>query len=100
MARATNLTQGYALITMIVTGDSVMKDGRRCKIISKPLVKGLAMLIGAEENTIEIIKLPNIERGLQIEIHIYMNDTDLKQNKYEQMLIASNERHELSNIIK
>ena len=100
MEKTIDFTQSHAVITMNVTGESIRKKGKKCKTMSRKLREELAILIGAETSTIEIIKPTYIKRGLEIKIHVLLNDKDTQRIDYEKILIEATETNELAEIIR
>ena len=63
MEKRIDFTSSHVVITMNVTGNSVKKQAKKCKTKCKKLKDELAILIGAESSTIEIIKPRYIKGG-------------------------------------
>ena len=100
MEKTIDFTQSYVVITMNVTGDSVRKNRRNCQTLREKLKDELAILIGVDGNTIGMIKPKYIKKGLEIKIHIHLNDIHTKDTDYEKVLIEANDNDELAEIIK
>ena len=99
MEKTIGFTQSDAVITMNVTGDCVRKQGKQCQTMCNKLQDELAILIGADRNTIEIIKPKYAKRGLEIKAHVYMNDI-MKQIDFQKVLMEANRSNELAEVIR
>ena len=77
MEQSINYAQKQEIITMKVTGKCVEVKLDDCMTQKKAIHKALAMLMGIEEDDMEIAKPIPINHGVSMTIYIYANDKNV-----------------------
>ena len=96
MEKVIYYTQNHEIIKMNVTGNCIVTKSDICVTRKKALRKALAILMGIEENNMEIMKPRYIKTGLALTIHVYVNEAiDCKQK-----FVDTNNNNELGDIFK
>eukprot|EP01084_Bolivina_argentea_P269735 458490_1 len=78
-------SQQYTKITMNISSGSVVKQSRKCKRVVKSIKQGIASLIGLDNHIIDVLKPITIPNGLRLEIHLYIDNQQSKDRKYDDL---------------
>eukprot|EP01084_Bolivina_argentea_P109212 195184_1 len=78
-------SQEYTLLSMDVIGKSVVEKSRKCRKTVRKIKEGISGIIGLDYELIDIVKPQTIPKGLQLNIHLYVDNKQSKENKYEDL---------------
>eukprot|EP01084_Bolivina_argentea_P247884 414678_1 len=95
-----NFTESSVISTIDITGDCVRKQSKKCRTLSKKVKQELSILLGINQNTMEIIKPTHIKNGFSLKFYIYSNDKYSKQIDYNHVLLEANKNEDLATIIE
>ena len=98
MERSINYTQKLEIITMNITGESVVKELDVCMTRKKAVAKSLSILIGIEVHDMEIARPKQIKKGISLTIYVYANDKNIDFKKI--LKEASGDNGELGEVFK
>eukprot|EP01083_Nonionella_stella_P250876 866219_1 len=92
-------SQEYTVITMAVIGKSVVTKAEQCKRRVFRLRQEISSLIGLDYRLIEILKPRTIAKGLQIEIHLYVDNEESRKSEYDRLLKDALRDGELAQVV-
>eukprot|EP01084_Bolivina_argentea_P055315 101424_1 len=92
-------SQEFIFFSVDITGSNLSQTRSKCKNIVRSIKNEIAVILGLETSLIEIMKPQNIPQGLQLNMHIFVNNDD-DDIDYEKLLNNAFESGQMGSIIQ
>merc|ERR1712232_598600 len=67
-------------------GKSVISKMKKCQKQTKKIKKVIANILGTDSRLIEILRPENIPNGLSLTVHLYVDNEQSRERKYDELL--------------
>eukprot|EP01083_Nonionella_stella_P130747 396897_1 len=93
-------SQGYAAISIKLTGRAITSSSKNCKTLKRVLTEQLALLVGVDPSVVEVLKPTHIKQGFHLNVNFYFDDVNKPWIDYHQILLSASTTQQLQEVFR